>query len=202
MKTTIYPYGAPELSFLVAATTELSHYYKLPFLGTAGCTDADVIGAQMAAEVTYQIVMSVLSGADFVHDVGVMYHARVKSTELMVFDDEIIDMVRGSMIGLEINDETLPLDLIQHVGPGGDYLSQSHTLKYFPKFWVPTIFDRSFAKLEGVKNCEELVNGKTLEILKTHKPKPLAEDLVKELKKVEKTWLDRVGLKEYPKVER
>jgi len=40
---------------------------------------------------------------------------------------------------------------------------------------------------------------KTLEILKTHKPKPLPEDLVKELRKVEKGWLKRVGLEEYPK---
>ncbi|GAI41274.1 unnamed protein product, partial [marine sediment metagenome] len=49
--------------------------------------------------------------------------------------------------------------------------------------------------------CEELLNERTIEILKTHKPKPLSEDLVRELKKVEKTWLDRVGLKEYPKRE-
>ncbi|MCK4580384.1 MAG: hypothetical protein KAU10_03460, partial [Dehalococcoidia bacterium] len=70
---------------------------------------------------------------------------------------------------------------------------------HFRKFWVPSVFDRSFVKKEGTKDCEQLLNDKTIEILRTHQPKPLPEDLVKELKKMEKTWLDRVGLKEYPK---
>jgi len=199
MRTTIWPYGAPELSFLLVALTELSHYYKLPILGTAGCTDADVIGAQAAAEATYGILMSALSGADFVHDVGVMYHATMMSPELMVFGNEIIDMVKVSMGGIEINDETLPLDLIERIGPRGTYISEKHTLKHFRKFWAPKIFDRSVVKGEGVKNCEDLLNEMTLEILKTHQPKPLPEDVVKELRKVEASWLKRVGLKEYPK---
>jgi len=202
MKTTIYSYGAPEMSLMVGALTELCHYYKLPMFGTAGCTDAEVIGAQAAAEITYQILTSALTGADLVHDVGLGYHGRVESPELTVLANEIIDMVKVLMGGIEINDETLPLDLIERLGPRSNYLSESHTLKHFRKFWVPRIFDRSMTRKEGVKDCEELLNEKTIEILKTHKPKPLPEDLVRELKKVEKTWFDRVGLKhEYPKRE-
>ena len=199
MRTTIYPYGAPELSFLVAALTELSHYYKLPMFGTAGCTDADLIGAQSAAEATYQIVLSALSGADLVHDVGVMYHAIMTSPELMVFCNEIIDMANVPMGGIEINRETLPLDLIERVGPRGNYISEEHTVKHFRKFWVPKIFDRSVVKGKDTKDCEDLLKETTIRIIETHQPKPLPEDRVKELKKVEERWLKRVGLKEYPK---
>ena len=110
-------------------------------------------------------------------------------------------MVKVLMGGIEINEETLPLDLIEQKGPKSNYLTEAHTLKHFRKFWVPRVFDRSFKK-EGAKSCEELLNEKTIKILETHQPKPLPEDLVKELKKVEKTWFDRVGLKhEYPKRE-
>ena len=199
MRTTIYPYGAPELSFLVAALTELIHYYKLPILGTAGCTEADVIGAQAAAEATYQILMSALSGADFVHDVGLMWHGMLVSPEFTVFGNEIIDMVKVSMGGIEINDETLPLDLIERIGPRGTYISEKHTLKHFRKFWAPKIFDRSVTKGEGVKNCEDLLNEMTLEILKTHEPKPPSEDVVKELRKIEARWFKQVGIDGYPK---
>ena len=73
MKSTIISYGAPEMSLLVAALTEMSRYYKLPMFGTAGCIDADVIGAQAGAEIAFQILMTVLSGADLVHDVGLMW---------------------------------------------------------------------------------------------------------------------------------
>jgi trimethylamine--corrinoid protein Co-methyltransferase len=202
MKTSIFSYGAPELSIQVAALTEMSRYYELPMYGTAGCTDADVVGIQAGAEMTYQILMTVLSGADLIHDVGLAYHATLVSPELIVFADEIISMIKVTTEGLEINDETLPLELIERVGPGRAYISERHTLKHFRRFWTPTIFDRSFKKGEGIRNCEELLNEKTLEILKTHKPKPLSQDLVNELKKVESGWFKQLGLEyTYPKRE-
>lgn len=199
MRTTIGCYGAPELAFNVAALTELCHYYGLPMLGTAGCTDADVIGAQAAAEITYQIITSVLSGADLVHDIGLMYHASLTSPELLVFCNEIIDMVKISMGGIEINEDTLPLDLIERVGPGGNYISEKHTLKHFRKFWAPEIFDRNVVRGEDTKNCEEMLREKTIKLIETHQPKQLPDGVLKELKKIEAGWLKRVGLKEYPK---
>ena len=199
MRTTIFPYGAPEMSLMVAALTELSHYYRLPMFGTAGCTDAEVVDAQAAAEVTYQILMTALSGADLVHDIGIVYHAAAISPELIVFVDEIIDMVKVAMGGIEINDETLALDLIEKLGPRANYLSESHTLKHFRKFWVPKIFDRSVVKGKGAKNCKDLLNEMTIKIMETHQPKPLPDDVLKELGKIEVGWLKRVGLKEYPK---
>jgi trimethylamine--corrinoid protein Co-methyltransferase len=198
MKTTIFPYGAPEMSLMVAALTEISHYYKLPMFGTAGCTDAYNIGAQMGAEIAYQILMTCLSGADLVHDIGILYHG-MGSAEVIVFCDEIIDMVKVAMGGIEVNEETLALDLIERVGPRGTYISEKHTLKHFRKFWVPTLFDRSATRVEGAKDCEDLLREKTIRILETHQPKPLPEEVVKELKKMEASWLKQVGLKEYPK---
>jgi len=201
MKTTIASYGAPEAGFLVAAAAELGHYYKLPVFGKAGNTDADIVDAQAAAEATYQILLSALSGADFIHGLGEMNEGRMASPEFAVLGSEIIDMVKVSMQGVKIDDETLPLDLIERVGPRGAYLSEKHTLKHFRKFWVPTVFDRSVVKNESTKRCEDLLKEKTIEILQTHQPKPLPEDLVKELKRVEENWLKQVGLKEYPKRE-
>jgi len=199
MRTTIYPYGAPELTLMIGALTELCHHYGLPMFGTAGTVDAGVVGVQAAAEITYQLLISALTGADLVHNAGLMYHGIVVSPELLVLANEIIDMVNVLKGGIEINDETLPLDLIERLGPSSDYLSESHTLKHFRKFWVPKMFDRSMVRKEGVKDCEQLLNQRTIEILETHQPKPVSDDLVKELKKVEKTWFDRIGLKqEYP----
>ena len=202
MKTTIFSYGASEMSLMVGALTELCHYYELPMFGTAGCTDAKVVGTQAAAEVTYQIFTSILTGADLVHDVGLICNGKVLSPELIVLVDEIINMVKVLTGGIEINDETLPLDLIERLGPRSNYLIESHTLKHFRKFLVPRIFDRSSAKKEGTKDCEDLLNERTIEILSTHEPKPLPEAVVKELKKMEEKWFERVGLKhEYPKRE-
>ena len=193
MNTTIYSYGAPEKILMVGALTELCHFYGLPMYGTAACTDAIVMGTQAAIESTYQLLISSLTGADLVHNVGTTFHGGWRSPELIVLADEIIDMVKVLMGGIEINEETLPLDLIERKGPKADYLSEAHTLKHFRKFWVPKVFDRSFGK-EDVKSCEERLKERTIKILETHQPKPLPEDVLKELKKVEKAWLARVGL--------
>jgi len=201
MKTLIFSYGAPEKALMVGALTELCHYYKLPMYGTAGCTDAQVMGIQAVAESTYQILISALTGADLVHNVGTIYHAGTRSLELIVLVDEIIDMVKVLMGGIKINDDTLPLDLIERLGPRANYLTEPHTLEHFRKFWVPSIFDRTFSKEVGKGDCEELLKNKTIKILKTHQPKPLPDDVLKELKKMEKNWLKRVGLTEYPKRE-
>ena len=72
MRTSIFTYGAPELCLLSACLTELTHFYGLPMFGTAGTTDAKVIGAQAGIEVMHQVLTSALSGADLVHDVGLM----------------------------------------------------------------------------------------------------------------------------------
>jgi len=200
MKTTIYSYGAPEAVLMIGALTELCHYYGLPMFGTAGCTDAAGIDAQSGVEIAFQVMTSALTGADMVHDVGFVYHAAAVSPELMVLTDEVIGMVKVLMRGIEINDETLPLNLIERLGPKSNYLSENHTLKHFREFWMSRVFDRSFTRTEKTKSCGDMLRERTLEILRTYQPKPLAEDLVKELKKIEKSWFERLGLKyEYPK---
>jgi trimethylamine--corrinoid protein Co-methyltransferase len=203
MRTAIFTYGAPELCLLSACLTELTHYYGLPMFGTAGATDAKVIGAQAGIEIMHQVLTSALSGADLVHDVGVMDHCTMISPELIVMTDEIIGMVKVTMGGLEINDETLSLELIDKIGPGGHFLNEEHTLKYFRKFWVPSIMDRTQLTAgltaESVEHCEDLLNKKTRKILESHTPPPLAEDLVKEIKVLEASWFKAAGLKyQYP----
>jgi len=200
MKTSICPYGAPELSLMVGAFTELCHYYGIPMFGTAGCTDAGTIGSQAAAEITYSIFTSIMTGADLVHDVGLMDHATMLSPELAVLSNEIIDMVKVLTRGIEISDETLALDLIEKVGPRSNYLEEMHTLTHFRNFWSPNVFDRSMTRDSETKDCEQLLNAKTIEILRTHKPKSMPDDLIKELKKMEEGWFKRIGIEyAYPK---
>ena len=204
MSTLTFCYGTPELNLHVAALCELSHlFYKLPFYGTAGTTDAESIGVQAGWELMFECLASALSGADFVHDTGLMGHCSMTSPELMVLHDEMVGMVNAFMGGIEISDETLALDLIDRVGPGGNYLTEAHTLKHFTKFWVPRLLDRTPLtpdQNESVNPCEERINKKAREIIETHTPVPLPGEIVKEIKKVEESWFKEAGVKfEYPK---
>jgi trimethylamine--corrinoid protein Co-methyltransferase len=149
--------------------------------------------------------MSALSGADLVHDIGLMDHCTLISPELIVFTDEIIGMIGQIMRGVDINDETLALDLVDRVGPGGNFLAEDHTLQHFRSHWVPSVMDRTQLTLDEngheTMHCEELLNRKTLDIIDTHRPEPLPEDTIRELKDLEKSWFDEFGMKyEYPQL--
>ena len=197
MRTSIFPYGAPELCLWSAALTEITHSYGLPMLGTAGTTDAKVMGTQAAVEITQQILTAALSGADLVHDIGLMDHCNMVSPELAVLADEIIGMTGVIMGGIEINTETLALDLIDQAGPGGNFLADSHTFKWFRQQWIPTIMDRQQQPdddEEAIKNCEQLLREKTIKIMDEHVPEPLPPEVVAELRKLERTWFDRAGM--------
>lgn len=203
MRTSIFPYGSPELCLWVAALTELVHHYGLPMFGTAGTTDSKQLNAQTGIEVTQQVIFSALSGADMIHDIGLMDHCSMVSPELIVMVDEIVGMVEVMTGGIEINEETLALDLIDRVGPGGNFLAEDHTLEHFRSHWVPSIMDRTQMAVDDsgvtIKHSQDLLREKTLKILEEHHPQPLPEDKVAELKKLEKSWFDAAGLEyKYP----
>jgi trimethylamine--corrinoid protein Co-methyltransferase len=168
MQYAVYAYGAPELSLLSAALTEMAQYCGLPMFSTAGCTDAKTMDAQAAIEATLSIHSAMLSGANFVHDVGYTESAMTGSLFQLVMADEIIGMSAFVAKGLEVNDETLAVKEICSVGPGGHYLYEDHTMKHFRSHWMPTLMDRlGFEDWEakGRRTMKDRVVEKTRDIV-------------------------------------
>ena len=84
MQTMAMSYGCPEFNLMHAAFTELVHDYNIPLWGTAGCTDSKAVDQQAALESTASIMMSALSGANMVHDVGYLEGGNCSSLALLV----------------------------------------------------------------------------------------------------------------------
>lgn len=110
------------------------------------------------------------------------------SPELLVIDNEIIDGIRRLTRGFEVNDDTLALDVIDKVGPGGIFLGEKHTLKHYKKeIWMPEISDKNtfttWRKM-GSKTMDKVAKEKVDEILATHKPEPIPEDVEKEIARI------------------
>jgi trimethylamine--corrinoid protein Co-methyltransferase len=146
LRTARPAYGGPEMSLYSAAMADISRYLGLPFMGTAGASEAKVLDSQAAIESTVQVILSGLSGATLVHDVGFLDCADIGSLEALVMNDEIIAMTRRIMRGVEVSDDTLMLDLIDRIGPGGEFMSARETARRCrtasehdcEKFWLPT----------------------------------------------------------------
>lgn len=188
MRTTIFSYGAPEFDLMMAALADISNYLDIPMFGTAGCTDSKVADEQAAIESAISIVMSAQSGANLIHDTGYIEHGNTGSLENLVICDDLVGYARRITSGIEVNDETLGLDVIDKVGPGGNFLMEEHTLKYFKKeTWYPELFERKlYEKWEqaGKKDLTQRANERVIDILENHKPEPLPADVQKKIKKI------------------
>ncbi|NLF12536.1 MAG: trimethylamine methyltransferase [Anaerolineaceae bacterium] len=189
MRTTIFSYGAPEMSLMVAAMAQLAQRYRLPFFGTAGCSDSKVPDAQAAAEAAFSCLASALSGANLVHDPGWLDHGSVASPGYIVLVHEVLHMVNQLMGGVPISDETLALDVMDRVGPGGHYLQEDHTLKHFRDVWYSKLFDRSiYARSgDGVPGFDDRLREQTLKIME-HEPAPLPPEVARELEEMAGHW--------------
>jgi len=193
---TQWAYGSPDLALLAAAATDIAHSYGLPMFGTAGCSDAWKVDEQAVAEVTILCLMAQLSGANLIHDVGILGGATVSSPELLVLCDEIIGMVEHATRPVDTSAEELAVDLIDEVGPRGNYLATEHTFANFRRFWYPQVFQRVRLAAESVeepKAVAERIRQKTLSIIETHEVQPLPDHVVRELDGLEKGWLARAG---------
>ena len=191
MKTSIFSYGANELTLMTAALAQMAQYYKLPFFGTAGATDAKFCDAQAGAEVAFQCLGAAAVGSGLVHDCSSwLDHGYLVSPELMVLANEIVDSVKHFMHGIPVTEETLAIDLIDKVGPGGHYLQEGHTMKHFRNIRYSNLFERMvYEKWEkaGAKTFEQRLQEITLEKMK-HRPTPLPDKVIKELDKMQAKW--------------
>lgn len=181
MRSTTDGYADPTNRVMLV---ELAHRYGLPIFGLTGCSDSKLPDEQAAAEAAFALILETLAGAQLAHDVGYLEGGMCNSIEQVIICDELINYVKQFMRPLEITDETLALDLIDQIGPAGDYLSSEHTLKHYREDWYPKLFDRrnydEWKRLGG-KTLRQRAHEKALKLLATHKPEPLPAEVQAQL---------------------
>ena len=187
MRSTVLAYGAPELSLLQAGLTELAHYVGLPLWTTGGCTDSKVIDQQAALEGALSVLFAGLSGGDLCHDVGYIEGGMTGSLQQLVLMNEAIGYTKRIRQGIEVTPETLAVDVIDKVGPGGHFLGEKHTLRHFREFWAPALIDRSKVddwEAAGSKTLGDRVQEKLTEILDTSQPPELPEGVPAQIEEI------------------
>ena len=107
--------------------------------------------------------------------------------EQLVVSNEVIKMVRRITRGVDVNEETMALDVIYEVGPGGEFLTSRHTLNHFRENFFPELISRlpyeTWVQKDG-KDLGTRANEKVRYILENHDPKPLEERIKTELRHI------------------
>ncbi len=184
MRTAVFSYASPEFRLTNSVFSDLYHYYGIPIWSTVG-SDANVLDQQAGIEHAMSTLLSALDGANLIHDIGYLGQGLIGNPAMLVMGNEIISYVKRFMAGFEMSEEALALDVIQKVGPGGNYLAEDHTYKFWrQELWHPKLMNRDNPDVwqqKGRKTYGDLVTRQALDILETHKPEPLAGELRDEL---------------------
>ena len=174
-------YNAPEYLMGYLCAIEMARWLDLPNWGYAGTSDAQVIDAQAGMEAAELTFLSLAAGSNLNHDIGYIDYGMTASLELIVIMDEYLSLNRRIFAGVEVTPETLAVDTIRQVGPGGDFLSSKHTARHVRKAqWRPTIINRQGYvrwQEEGGLDLREKARRKAVRLLETHQPEPLAADV-------------------------
>ena len=186
MKEATIAMGAPEVAVISACTAQLAQFYQIPLYSTGGTTDANVLDEQAAYEQALQTLYVGLAGGNLIHNsAGTIEKTMTGSFEQMVIQNEIIGMAMRLIKGIEVNADTLAVDVIERVGPGKHFFTETHTREHIMKEqYFPKLSDRKTREKwegHGAKTVVERAREIAKELLKTHHPTPLDKDVEKQI---------------------
>jgi trimethylamine--corrinoid protein Co-methyltransferase len=131
MQTGALMMGAPAYWALMSGTVQLGHRLGLPVRAGGSLTDAHVPDAQAGIESALALKTVLDLGVDFaLHSAGILSSFNCYSPVKFVIDDEVLSALRTARQGIVVDDETLALDTIAAIGPGGSALGQAHTRRH------------------------------------------------------------------------
>ena len=161
--------GSVETGLITAASAQMARYYGLPIRSVGGTTDSKREDLQAGFERMGTLLPAVLAGVNLITCAGTLDSSMMESHALLMLDDEICGAALRMARGIEVNDESLALDLIKKVGFSGSYLAARETSRLYRKeHFIPTLFAREpydTWEKEGSKLAIERARERALAIL-------------------------------------
>jgi trimethylamine--corrinoid protein Co-methyltransferase len=179
MKTGDINYQAPELPLIAAGATQMARLYKLPCYTTTIGMDETPKDWESLIGASERLALTQLGRGDISAGLGSLENAKSSALEQVILDVEAWEQAKAYLRRFKVDEPTLGFDVISKVGPGGSFLGLDHTLKHFRKeIWLkkePAILSSTGGSLL------ERAKEKVKEILSTHVPPQLEEDVRREL---------------------
>jgi trimethylamine--corrinoid protein Co-methyltransferase len=177
--------GSIETGLITAAVAQLARHYGIPCRSVGGATASNALEPQCMLERAGTLLPAVLAGVHFITCGGTLESSMTASHPLLVLDDALCGMALRLARGIEVNDETLALDLIKEVGWQDQYLDKVHTAEHCrQEYFFSKLLRRdtreTWAK-KGSKTALDLATERVREILEKHEPRQLDPAMEKEL---------------------
>ena len=180
LKTGLTSVGAPEWSMVGTAIARMAQYYGIPCRIGAGVSDSKVPDAQAGYEFTLNALPIALSGANMIFGAGGLETGLTFDYAKLIMDHECITNIHKLISGVTLDNESMVLNLIDEIGPGGSYLTHDHTFQHTRSQSQAVVFDRKtraqWLQSSNDKDFTERAYEKAKNILKNHTPLALSEN--------------------------
>jgi trimethylamine---corrinoid protein Co-methyltransferase len=189
-----YTGGGPEDYLFGAATNQLADFYNIPLSMGSFATGAKEPNWQAGVDNSLSTFMACISMSDMLLGVGFLHGSRIWSYEQMLMDCEIFDIIHKMMQGIPVDEETLAMDAIRAVGPGGNFLAQKHTRRHMRDLFLPRFMDRRPYNewIEKGDGPRDWARKQALNILETHQPETLDPQVSTELSRIIASYENKV----------
>jgi len=179
LKTGLASTGAPEWGLVGAAIAQMSNYYRIPCRVGSGGSDSKIPDAQAAYQFALNALPLSLAGANMIFGAGGIDSGLAFDYAKLVMDHECICHIQKMLEGVCVDKESMALELIHEIGPGGTFLMHRHTLERVRSQSTANIFDRSTREVwmdsTSGKDLTERAYGKAMEIMENHQTPALPD---------------------------
>lgn len=162
------------------AAESLVHQYGLPMFSLAAVTDSKLVDQQAAIEAALTLIVDVLAGGQIIHDLGYLESGLTGSLAQLAICHEAASWIRHFLRPIEVSEEALAMELIEHVGHDGQFLDAEHTLRHYRERWRPQLVERNTYDgwlAKGGQSMAERAAAYVDGILRSHQPEPLPADV-------------------------
>jgi len=191
MKTTVGLTGSIEGAMMAAAGAQLAREkYNVPVSLHGPWTDSILPDEQSNMERANFAFLAGLAGTNVFSGAGMIEQGKTFSQLQLVMDDEIHAMIKLVLGGMNTSPEHVAAEAIDRVGPGGNYLIDDLTLKYFKaERYFPKLLlreTRSTWESKGAKSFRDRARERVKQLLATHETTPLDPHVSNELARLVK----------------
>ena len=183
MRTGLMTSGSPEMVLLAAGGAALARRYGIPSQVTAMWSDSKLSDGQSSHQKTLGGLAAALAGGTVIHGSGGLDGGTTFDWGELAIDNEICQVIRRVLGGIEVSATTVLVDDICAVGPAGDYLQCESTMQHMRELSDPRLLDRRPRELwlDDASDLAERGRAHATRILEEHEPEPLPADIVRQI---------------------
>jgi trimethylamine--corrinoid protein Co-methyltransferase len=194
MKSGLGLWAMPEQGLAAAASAQLARYYKIPSTVTGYSGASKVADMQSGYEHLYNALLPALIGTDIVAATGSLDNCLISCYAMLVMDDEISSVIRHTLKGSEVSEDTLAIDVIEEIVENNEaFLGHKHTRKHLRAgaLWTPPIGDRATYDNWAINKMkvEDKARQKAKELLASHQVVPISPEADAEIDEILKKAL-------------